>query len=147
MRPLRWLKKGKGFIRPFPGQGAGAVAGFSVLTLKGGKSNSENSPARFPHSNKNGFVLTKTISSSCRKTQGPGCKPGGWGWLVLLSLHRQSLGWDLGGSANLFSRNKTWAYKEEGRWGRASCLEVDAPALQHGCFCSLTHLWRVYLYI
>lgn len=37
MRPLQWLKKGKGFIRPSPGQGPRTVAGFSVLTLAGGK--------------------------------------------------------------------------------------------------------------
>lgn len=60
MRPLQWLKKGKGFIRPSPGQGPRAVAGFNVLTLGvGGVGGSnEDVPAFSP--DQNSFVLTET---------------------------------------------------------------------------------------
>lgn len=76
---MRSVQEGKGFIRHLQDKAPGAVTGLSVLTQE------EKAAVKTTclPSDRSGLVLTETISS-CGEDGGPGCTPGGWGWLFLL---------------------------------------------------------------
>lgn len=112
MRSLRWLKKGNGFISPFPGQGprgSGWVQCSHIQREGGG----ESRPTALILSDLHSFVLTIPVLSSCREDMGLR----GSAWLsVTLGLSRQSLGCGPRASAILFTRRKTGVWKD-GRRG------------------------------